>query len=109
MFGDSSRRSSQIPQLLDQTASNTGIAIANTNGQPASVTLRLLDSSGQGMQSTKVTLQPLASTSKFLTELFPALTTFQGTLEIQSDLPVTALGLRITGPIMTTLPVTILQ
>ncbi len=109
IFGDVGQRSAFIPQFSDPAASDTGMAIANPNGDPANVTIRLLDSSGRAIQSARVTLQPFAFISKFLKEYFPNLLSFQGTVEMQSDQPVAALGLRFTGAVFTTIPVTVLQ
>ncbi len=109
IFGDVGQRSAFIPQFSDPAASDTGMAIANPNGGPANVTIRLLDSSGRTIQSARVTLQPFAFISKFLKEYFPSLASFQGTVEVQSDQPVAALGLRFTGAVFTTIPVTVLQ
>src|SRR5438093_1752091 len=104
IFADTGRRSAFITSLTDQTPSDTGIAIANANTQTAAVTVRLLDSAGQAAQTTTITLQPFASTSKFLKELFPGLSSFQGAVQMQSNVPVAALGLRFTGTIFTTFP-----
>ena len=109
LLGDTGQRSASIALLTDQTISDTGIAIANGNSQAASVTIRLLDSSGRTTQSSRITLQPFSSTSKFLREFFAGLTSFQGTVEIQSYLPIAALGLRFTGAVFTTLPVSVIQ
>jgi hypothetical protein len=109
IFADTGRRSAYITTLTDPTTSDTGIAIANSSPQPANLTIRLLDSAGRATQSTRVTLAPLTSTAKFLKELFPGLSSFQGAVEVQSNVPVASLGLRFTGLVFTTLPVAIVQ
>ncbi len=109
IFADVGRRSAYITTLTDSTASDTGIAIANTGAGPAALTIRLLDSAGRATQSTRATLAPLASTAKFLKELFPGLSSFQGVVELQSNVPVASLGLRFTGLVFTTLPVATVQ
>ena len=81
----------------------------HANTQTAAVTVRLLDSAGQAAQTATITLQPFASTSKFLKELFPGLSSFQGAVQMQSNVPVAALGLRFTGTIFTTFPAAVLH
>jgi hypothetical protein len=85
---------------------NTGLAIVNAGIDPASITLRLLDTNGAilGMAN----LPPLAGRNhmaRFVTELFPSATIAQGTLSIISSLPVAAVVLRTAPGVLTTLPV----
>lgn len=109
LFGDTYPKSTFITQFTNQTGSDTGIAIANTETRSAAITIRLLDSTGRESRSTRVTLAALAATAKFLKELFSGLSSFQGTVELQSDVPVAVLGLRYTGAVFTTVPVSVLQ
>ena len=109
LFADTLRRSSYISSLADTASSDTGIAIVNTSPQRAAVTIRLVDSTGRTTQTASITLTPLASTSRFLKEFFPALPAFQGAVELQSDVPVTSLGLRFTGAVFTTIPVAVVE
>lgn len=98
IFGDTYPKSTFITQFTNQTVSDTGIAIANTETRTARET-----------RSTRITLASLAATAKFLRELFSGLSSFQGTVELQSDVPVAVLGLRYTGAVFTTVPVSVLQ
>ncbi|HLH32671.1 MAG TPA: hypothetical protein VKY31_15835 [Terriglobia bacterium] len=109
LFSDYGPRSANIPQFTDTTVSDIGVAIANPTANSANITMRLLNSAGVKAQEIQITLPPFCSVSRFVHELFSGLTGFQGTLEIQSDIGVAALGLRFTGPIFTTIPVVTLQ
>jgi len=103
-FVDMYRRDYFINQFNDPRLSNTGIAIANPHPTTAvSVNVRLMDSQGQTVTSTAITLPPAGAVSKFVNELFPNLSSnFEGEVEITSSLPVSTLSLRFTGLTFTT-------
>lgn len=75
---------------------NTGVAFFNFGSRSASLTIRLLDPSGQeplGGRTTR-TLAGRAHEAKFVTELFPTATNFVGTMVVSSTNPIAALALR---------------
>jgi hypothetical protein len=84
---------------------NTGAAVANPSDEAAQVTFRLLDSTGALLASFTLTpaLAPGAQIARFIDELFPGLfppgdtTPFEGTLVIESPVPVTTTALRTKG------------
>jgi hypothetical protein len=75
---------------------NSGIAVANTTDQDVTVSLRLATAEGFPFgQSTVLRISPRAQVSKFLPELFPALTLpFHGVLHISSTSNISVIGLR---------------
>jgi hypothetical protein len=73
---------------------NTGLALFNFNSESASLNLQLLDQSGQPRQTAVQSLGGKAKVAKFVTEWFPGLSGFRGTLRVTSGRPVAALSLR---------------
>jgi hypothetical protein len=105
---DSSDLQSMALFVTRSTAVDTGIALANPGISKAELTLSLRDSLGNILDTRQYTLQPKAHFAKYLTELFdPALIPqpFQGRIELTSDLPVVAVGLRQQGVRWTSLPI----
>ena len=87
---------------------NTAVAIANPGDSTATFTLTLRDSSGAVWSTVNRTLPPKAHMAKYLFELLDREAippSFQGRVELLSDLPVIAVGLRQQGPRWTSLPV----
>jgi len=81
----------------------TGIAVHRTVKEP--VDLVLYDTAGFVKASTSMPLDGLQS-SKFLGELFPKLpASFSGFLHIDSSQPITAMGLRFGGGVLSTVAV----
>lgn len=73
----------------------SGIALCNPGNTELTVTLNLRDTSGQIAASITQTLGPLGHVAKFLTQWFPAgFSEFEGTLEMVSTGPVSAVALR---------------
>ncbi len=73
-----------------------GVAIANTTGQQATVTLDLgrLDGSSTGLTKT-ITLPANGQTAQFINEAFPTLSSpFNGILRVTSASTITMVGLR---------------
>jgi len=78
-------------------AIQSGIAIANTTANPASVRLELMDLSGASISGTTVTLAGNAQLAAFLTQIrgFESLSLpVQGLLRITSASPIAVTGLR---------------
>jgi len=89
---------------------NTGLALFNFSGIDAPITLTLRDTGGQQAATTQMNLASHGHTAKFVAgagQLFPAVTSFQGTLLIQSTIPIAAMVLRqnLTPLSYTSLPV----
>ena len=80
---------------VDTTGSfDTGLALFNVNSGVADVTLQLLDQSGQPRHTAVQNLAGWAKVARFVTEWFPGLSGFRGTLRVSSALPLAALSLR---------------
>lgn len=77
--------------------SNTGLALFNPNSDQVSITAVLFDTGGNEMARASKILGGHAHTAFFVAgpgQLFPDLISFQGTLEIQSSLMISALAIR---------------
>ena len=87
---------------------NTGIALANPGTAAAALTLTLRDSLGVVRFTSRCNLAPKAHLAKYLFELFAQETlppSFQGRIELLSDIPILAIGLRQQGSRWTSLPI----
>ncbi len=89
---------------------NTGLALFNFSGTDASMTLTLRGTNGQQVGTAPLTVNSHRHTAAFIAgagQLFPTATNFQGTLLIQSPIPVAAMVLRqnLTPLSYTSLPV----
>ena len=77
----------------------SGIAVTNTSGVPARVSLELTNLDGTATGPTEwLTIPPSGHVARFIDEFFPALTTpFSGILRIASTIPdiIAAIGLRL--------------
>jgi hypothetical protein len=107
-------RSALLFAEINLPAVNCGVAIANPNGQTATVSLRLGDSNNTFVASGNLAPIPAnGQTAKMLTEIFPAVvfpSVFRGVLSITSDIPVSIITLRLStnsrgDTVMATLPV----
>jgi hypothetical protein len=78
---------------------NAGVAMANPTEQDAEVTLRLLDSAGTELASKTVSIPAGGHVAKFVNEFFEdeVGTAFEGTLAIDSDVPVVVTAIRTKG------------
>ena len=82
--------------FLSPGGTNTGLAIANPSSNSADLTVRLLAIDGTDAGTQTLTLGAREQRAQFINEglLFPALTQFEGTVEVESTIPVVMLGLR---------------
>jgi sugar lactone lactonase YvrE len=101
--------------FVDERGTQTGIALANTSQQPATVRLRLRDSSGSEVPSKSLTLGAGQHMATFVFQQFdPQIvgpeSNFTGSLTFESDQKLAAITLRqnhnkLDEPLYTTLPV----
>jgi Beta-propeller repeat len=90
---------------------NTGLAIANPNNQPATVTFTLVNATGATVKSDSRTIGPNSQVAGFLTEgPYSVGSDFQGTVSFTSTAPVGVIALRSlvnerSDFLLTTLPV----
>jgi len=103
------RRGDPRPQFLafDNTSGKrTGFALANLSTAPVSVTTVVRDGPSGLLANGSIDLAPLGHTSVMLDTLYPATLDKRGTLEFYSASgdPVDAIGLRVNGQAITTLP-----
>ncbi len=101
-----------MPVLVDQQT-DTGVAVVNLNGPAAETTisLTLRAENGAVIGSRPLTLVSGGHTSVFVTDLFTISRTrqFLGLLEVSSPGLISALALQITGFVLTSFPVTIID
>ena len=94
-----------------QSGFSTGVAYANPDAGPASITLQLLNSEGVSVvPSTGRTLAGNQHTAAFVSELFPGAPAFAGTMQITSaPVALAAIALRFapTGQFTTLPPISI--
>src|SRR5881397_120637 len=91
---------------LDQ-ALTTGIAIANPSStMPSVITVRRLSDSGSLLGTGSFTLGPLQHLAKLINEdpFFAGIDGYDGIIEIAATEPIIAVGLRLDGAQMATLP-----
>jgi len=82
---------STLPLVRD-----TGVALVNPNTTAATITASLIGINGE-LKSTTIALAPGEHSAKFISELFPDLSRdFQGGLSLTSNVPISALTLRLT-------------
>jgi hypothetical protein len=99
---------SLIIDTVQAIGRNVGIAIANTNGSTATISLTLRNQDGTAAAS--IVTFPLSAQShvaRFVTELFSSEvmgSAFRGNLTIQSSLPVSIVGLRFSGGEFSSIP-----
>src|SRR5260370_16100641 len=93
---------------VDATAgTDTGVALYNPGKSAATVTLKLLDATGQTAGSTTLTLGPLGHVARFVrADLFPGAGDFRGTLDVASAARLAAVVVRrnAASPAYTLLP-----
>ena len=97
-----------IPVLYVRGSVDTGVAFANTSGQPVELQLKLRDKPGNDVDSAVIRLGIGEHLPKFATELFdslPGQSEFAGLVEVEADQPVSAIALKLQGLILTTFPV----
>jgi hypothetical protein len=98
--------------FVDTTSGfNTGVAYANPNAMPATITLQLVSASGAPLGSAMTqTLAAGQHNAIFISQLFPGVAAFTGTMQIISDTPLSAVALRFaSSAVFTTLPPVPLQ
>ncbi|MFQ5738586.1 MAG: hypothetical protein ACE5JX_06200 [Acidobacteriota bacterium] len=90
---------------------STGVALANPQGFSVTVTLRLLDTSGQPVPdgTTSVNLRGHGHLARFPEEIFKDcaidFSSFRGTLEVESEVAISAMAIRTSPGEFATLPV----
>jgi hypothetical protein len=96
-----------------QSSENTGVALVNPNNGFVVVIMTLLRSDGTILGTTTFSIAPHQQISRLITEFFtpggiliqtsiPA--EFSGTLSVVSASPISILGLKVTGPNFSTVP-----
>ncbi len=97
--------------FVDESGTQTGIALANVTTQVASIGLILRDSSGNEVARKSVTMEAALHMATFIFQEFPGLPAgFTGSLTFESDQRLAAITLRQSqnrrgDPLYTTLPV----
>jgi hypothetical protein len=87
---------------------NVGVALANPQTTPATITLKLFNKDGFVAGSQDVNLPPNGHVSQFVTDLFPQLASvadFDGALSMSSASQFSALAVRETGDKVAALPI----
>jgi hypothetical protein len=98
-------------------AVNTGLAIANPNSTPATITFHFTDAGGIDFGGSSTVIEPNQQIAKFLNEApyngLASRTSVQGTFSLTSNVPVSVIALRgffnertLSEFLITTLPVT---
>jgi sugar lactone lactonase YvrE len=97
--------------FVDETGTQTGIALANPSAQEATVSLVLRDATGREVERKDQPLAAREHMARYVSQLFPNLAPgFTGSLSFQSDAKVAAITLRESRnsrgePVYATLPV----
>jgi len=106
VFSSPSARRAKI--LTDfREGARVGIAIANDSDQANTYTISVYDATGNLVGSANQSLPARTSTAKFLDELVPLPANHYGQVIVSAGADiVSAIGLRFTGPIFTTIPAT---
>ncbi len=90
----------------------SGMALCNPNSIAVTITLKLRNSAGEIVATTNFGLPPLGHIPRFFTQLFPgAFDEFEGTLEVLTTGPVSAVALRYDnqgGTVFATIPVIVI-
>ncbi len=100
-----------VPIIFERGISNTGIAFANVFPETSEVKLVLKDSSGEELASLNISLAPGEHRARFADELFDVLDNydeFQGSIEAQSSVALSAIALKLQGALLTTFPIVVL-
>jgi hypothetical protein len=97
--------SRQIVYVETVGSAFSGLAVNNPNASAVDVTLRLRNSSGVQIDTYSLHLPALGHAAGFFTQWFGSYPEFEGTLEVISSAPVSAVALRYDGRIFATLPV----
>jgi sugar lactone lactonase YvrE len=102
---------SEARLFVDNAGTRTGVAVANPNAYPATVTLALMDGSGNPLFETIRDLPSGSHFAAFANELFPGMVEgFNGLMEVRGSAPLSAVALKLTvnsrnDLVLTTLPV----
>jgi hypothetical protein len=94
--------------VVPAAARDLGVAIANVNTSAVSVSLKLRDDSGTTISTAALTLPAKGQIGKFVTDLFGSSAVgaaFHGSLEIQTSLPVSVIGVGFSGQVFSTVPI----
>jgi hypothetical protein len=93
--------------VFEKDGFGTGVALVNPGDTTLTVTLTLRDSSGAATGTTVLSLGSSQQTARFVSELFPGISNFEGMLEITALRSLAALALRqnLASGTFSTLPV----
>lgn len=94
-------------RLIRSEQTNTGVAITNPGSESASVTLALVNDSGNEVSRIERTVSAGGQLSRFLDELFAGLqqTDFAGTMTLKSTQPVSVVALAFGRDGVVTIPI----
>jgi hypothetical protein len=96
-----------LPAVLDTGAGiDTGVALVNPTDTASDATLKLMDGQGQAVGTRTVHLPAKCKFTAFLSNplLFPGIPALDGYVQVDSLIPVAAMGLRTEGALFTSLP-----
>ena len=110
VFSQGQFSSGIISQWISIPSTRIAIALTNSSGDTAQVTVQDFLSDGT-TRSAIVTLPPTTKSAQFIDEIFPGLPSgaIFSVIAIKSNIAISAIGLYYIGPIFTTIPVTIFQ
>jgi hypothetical protein len=96
-----------VTLVFDQLdGTDTGIALANPGSASMMITLNLINDMGQSLRTQSITLPRNGHVSRFVREFFTGTDLpLQGTVTIGGSMPFTAVGLRVNGLRLSTVPV----
>lgn len=80
--------------VYERDGFKTGLALVNPGTEESNLTLVLRHGDGSTMGIRDLLLEPSQQTARFVSELFPSLNDFEGTIEISGAQPVAGLALR---------------
>jgi hypothetical protein len=93
--------------VYEKDGFRTGVAIVNLAPAASNISMTLRSSDGMPLSAVTVSLSSSQQSARFVSEIFPGVNDFEGTLEVSSRYPIAAVALRqnVSSGIFSTLPV----
>jgi len=80
--------------VTERDTVSTGLALANPGATTARLTVAIRNPSGSVVASTGLPLVPSQQVARFVSEFFRGITPFEGSIQVESSTPITAIAVR---------------